>query len=408
MDSRRVFRDFKVLVVATGLHQERLRSILEAMGFARIVVTDQDKQAPGLIRKSLPQLVVSNRNMPVFSGAQLVYAARDEEPTQEIPFLILGAKEDLAPGGLAEKIRAKGRAELIAEPFTEDGFARTLVELLEPDVDPDRENAYGRKDEALEAVKNNDQAGAEKLFRESLDSFPGDPDCWLDLAKSLVTQEKFDQAEEAYLKTLELDSGSLKAFLGLAELYEKQDQNELAVDVLSQALSIAQSLELKGSSKARLHFYLGEFELRLQRLGKAQEAFAEAIQNDPENAQLRAQIGDSYLSQGRYEESEGHYQAALRMDPDMAHTYNRLGMAYRKQGKFGRALKLYEQARTRHPEDEHLLFNMARTHYELGDTPSCISLLNEALTLDPGFNMARLLLTKVIAEKTGTAAKNKA
>ena len=403
METRRVFQDYQALVVATGFHLERLREMLEGMGFGRVQTTDQDKQAPFLIKQHKPHLVVVTRNLPVFSGMQLLIAARKEEQTSRVPFLILGDKADLKSDGLAEKARKEGLADLVAEPITGESLAQAVVALLEPGIDRNREQAYALKDQAQEAFKAGNHAEAEMQFQSSLEAYDGDVECWLGLAAALNSQEKHEEAEQAYFKALERDNGSLKAFLGLAELYEKQDENELAVDVLRQALTIAQSLEIQGSSKARIHFYLGEFELRLKRLSAAEEAFKEAIGYDPENAGLRSEIGDSYAEHGHFKESEKHYEAALIMDPDMAHTFNRLGMAYRKQGKYDRALSLYERARIRHPEDEHLLFNMARTYYEIGDITQSAQLLNEALSFDPEFKMARLLLSKIRQKQTTVA-----
>ena len=395
METRRVFRDYQALVVATGFYLERLREMLDGLGFARVQTTDQDKQAPFIIKQQKPQLVVVTRNLPIFSGMQLLIAARKEEQSAQVPFLILGDKNDLKPGALAEKVRKEGLADMIAEPVTEDSLGRAVLNLLDPGIDRNRERAYADKDLAQEAVKVEDWAEAERLFKESLEAYGQDVECVLGLANALNNQGKNEEAEQIYFRALEIDNASLKAFLGLAELYEKQEENELAVDVLRQALPIAQSMEIQGSSKAKIHFYLGEFELRLKRLSAAEEAFSEAIQYDPENAQLRSDIGDSYAEHGHFQKSEEHYKAALTMDPDMAHTFNRLGIAYRKQGKYDRALALYEKARIRHPEDEHLLFNMARTYYEVGDLSQSSKLLNQALAHDPEFKMARILLNKI-------------
>ena len=92
--------------------------MLDGLGFARVQTTDQDKQAPFIIKQQKPQLVVVTRNLPIFSGMQLLIAARKEEQSAQVPFLILGDKNDLKPGALAEKVRKEGLADMIAEPVT--------------------------------------------------------------------------------------------------------------------------------------------------------------------------------------------------------------------------------------------------------------------------------------------------
>jgi len=404
MNYPRVFRDYTVLVLAYGLRLKSLQEMLEPMGFARIVGSDQDKLAPFSIKQVLPDLVVTARNLGIFSGMQLLAGARKEEATREIAFLVIGDKADLGPGGLAEKVAAAHRAALVPEPLDQDRFGEAVVSLLLPFIDRIKEEAYEKKDLAQEMAEKEDLAGAEKAWQESLAHNPDDMECWLGLAQSQSGQHKLKESESTYLQALKKNPTSFQGFLGLAELYEQQDQFQAAVDVLNKALSIAKSLEGSGKASSRIQFYIGEFQLRLKKLEAAEEAFQAAIEEDPENAQLRAAIGDAYADRGHYKESEEHYQAALALDPDMAHSFNRLGIAYRRQGKFQRALDLYGQARVRHPEDEHLLFNMARTHLEAGKPLEAATLLKEALSYNPEFKTAKVLLGR-IEEKFGQQAE---
>jgi tetratricopeptide (TPR) repeat protein len=400
MVSRRVFRDFTVVVVAAGLTLNRLKELLEPMGFGKIRLTDQDTQAPFLIRQVQPQLVVSARNLTVFSGVQLLVAARQEESTKEVPFLVIGDKDDFRPGGLAAKVKVEDLAVMVAAPLTQENLSQAIVELLDPLVDRKREEAYGHKDQAEAKAKAEDWAGAAEFFQASLNKYDGDVDCWLGLAQAQAKLGRFDDAERSYFKALEIDSSSLKAFMGLAEVYEARQEDQLAVDVLRQAMAIARSMEATGQGRSRLSFYIGEFELRLARLVEADEAFGEAIQADPDNPELSTAIGDAYASHGYYAESEKHYQAALSMTQDMAHVFNRLGIAYRRQKKYDKALDLYQRARIRHPEDENLLFNMARTHYETDNLEAAATLLRQALDLAPGFEEAKKFLAW-LERKTG-------
>ncbi|MBW1713792.1 MAG: tetratricopeptide repeat protein, partial [Deltaproteobacteria bacterium] len=328
-------------------------------------------------------------------GIQLLIAARKDEATKDIPFIIAGDKEDFRAGGLAQKVEAQGQALLVTAPLSQKQVTEAVLELLSPTVDRVREEAYAQKDAALEKAANNELEAAVELYQDSLQLYPGDLDCWLGLARAKLKLDRPDEAEKTFFKALEVDGSSMKAFLGLAEIYEQRKDYDQTGDILRQALSVARSMEASGQKKAKIHVYIGEFELRLARLEKAEEAFNQAIEEDPDNSELRSAIGDSYAKRGYYAESEKYYLSALEIDQDMAHVFNRLGIAYRRQGKYDRALELYEQARERHPEDEHLLFNMARTHFETNNRDEAVALIQEALELAPDFKEAKQLLSLV-------------
>ena len=392
MIKHRVYRDFKALVVAPSFYLTKIQDQLEEIGFGRVQVTEDDKQAPKIIKGTVPDLVVASKSLKVFSGLQLLAASRSEETTSLVPFIILGVKDDLKDSSLLKRLHAQDPAELLIEPIITKQMAEAVDKLLASTIDQDKEAAYEFTDRAEELVNAGEFEQAAQAYQQAVEIYDNLPSAWLELAKCRARIGQVAQAEASYYKTLEIDNFAIQAYFGLAELYEGSEQNEKAVDILHEALDLANMMKASGRGRARINYYIGEFQLRLKRLTEADEAFAEAIENDPDNAELRTQIGDSYAEHGHWEKSEEHYQAALDMDPDLAHVFNRLAMAYRRQGKFGEAMDLYRKAQLRHPEDENLLFNMARTCYEAGQPDEAKELLAEALEIHPEFTMARRFL----------------
>ncbi len=388
----RSYREFLVLVVAAGVNQVRFLSLLEPMGFRQIKATDQDKHVVAMIKDTRPDLVVVTRNLAVFSGVQLLVAVRQAEEANETPFLIIGDKEDLRPGGMIETVKKADWAKLIAVPYSEDEFKKAIEELMSPLIDYKHEEAFARFDAAAEKVEAGELEEAAELYRSGLTLHGEWLEAWLRLGAVLVRLGRRDESAEAYLKALEVDAVSLEAYFGLAEIYEVREEYETAVELLHQALQVVQSIKSGPKNRAKINFYIGRFELKLSRLLEAKAAFQEAVKEDPQNAQLRTAIGDAYVEQGHYAEAEEYYKTALDIEPDLAHVYNRLGMAYRRQRKYGRALELYAKARLRHPEDEHLLFNMARTQFEAGRWAEAEDLLLQALDIAPHFGEAQRFL----------------
>ncbi|MEW5725434.1 MAG: tetratricopeptide repeat protein, partial [Thermodesulfobacteriota bacterium] len=385
----------KVLLAAPKLTQSIYRDMLSPLGFGGIETTHDDQRAISLMKKIKPRLVVATMSLSVFTGPQLLTAAREEPATRDIPFLIIGVKEDLKPGGLAEQVNSVPLARFAGLPLSQEQFCEVVLKFMDPLLDPKQEEAYRLFDQADESSKAGDPVRAAETYRQGLDLYDRNLDAWLNYGALLADLGRSEEAETAYFKALDLNNYSLMAYLGLAEIYEGRQDYEQTIGILRQALGLAHIVKLSSHSVSRINFFIGEFELRLKRLTGAEDSFGQAIAEAPDDAGLRTDIGDAYAEKGYYTESEKHYQAALEIDPSLAHVYNRLGIAYRRQQKYDKALNLYDKALIYHPEDEHLLFNIARAHFEAEHEEEAMDKLETALTISPNFKEAKFLISQL-------------
>lgn len=394
---RRVFRDYVVLLAAPKLTQHIYQEMLALLKFGRVETTHDDKHALSLIRKLRPHLVVSTMSLGVFTGPQLLSAIRNDPVTHEVPFVIIGVKEDAKPGGLAEQIDGMHLAKFIGLPITEDQMAQMVLDLIDPLIDPNQEKAYGLMDEADAKANMGQNNEAIELYQQAVRLYDKHHGMLNKLGMLLTEQGRLESAEEMFFKALAINNYSFMAFIGLADLYERRQDFDQTIGVLRQALGLAKMLKVSDRSVSRLKFFIGEFELRLKRLTEAEAAFQDAVAMSPRDAELRLDIGDAYMEKGYYQESEQHYEAALNIDPNLAHVFNRLGIAYRRQGKYDKALDLYDRAQIHHPKDEHLMFNIARAHFESEAGDRALDTLEQALRISPKFKEAKSLMAKVRA-----------
>ncbi len=396
------FREYVVLLATNKATTDIYRGLIKPLGVAKVVGVHTGQQVLGTAKKISPDMVVATTDISVFSGPQILSAARQDPDLADTPFLIIGAKEDDKPGGLAESVRRFDKAAFVGLPADGKEFYQAVVDLMTPFINPGHEKALELMDRADISVKKDNLKKAAELYSQARMLDPENLGAALSLAAVYSVMEKYDEAEDAYLNALELDQYSLVAYFGLAELYECRGDYEHTISVLTQALGLAQMLKASKKSISRINFFIGEFELRLKRLRKASKSFNTAIDLNPDDAVLRSDIGDSYMEKGHLQECEEHYQASLMIDPNQAHIFNRLGIAYRKQSKYDKALKLYDQARTYHPDDEHLLFNAARAHMEANRNLEAAALLEQAIEMAPKFMAARHLLKMVEEGQTWT------
>ena len=82
------------------------------------------------ILEQLPDLVITDCQMPRLDGLGLIARAREHEATRELPFFMLTAKGlELSHTELAEKLNVLG---VISKPFSPRDLLRTIDEVLKP------------------------------------------------------------------------------------------------------------------------------------------------------------------------------------------------------------------------------------------------------------------------------------
>lgn len=83
-----------------------------------------------LIQEQLPDLVITDCQMPRLDGLGLIARAREHEATRDLPFFMLTAKGlELSHTELAEKLNVLG---VISKPFSPRDLLRSIDEVLKP------------------------------------------------------------------------------------------------------------------------------------------------------------------------------------------------------------------------------------------------------------------------------------
>jgi tetratricopeptide (TPR) repeat protein len=111
---------------------------------------------------------------------------------------------------------------------------------------------------------------------------------WVNFGLVLDANKEYPRAEEAYRKSLDLDSS-------------------------------------KGNVMTRL--YLGENLLAQNKNGEARNALGELVKVD-DNPLYRKRLGDAYLAEGNFAEAINQYRAVLKQDPNFYPALNELGATY--------------------------------------------------------------------------------
>jgi two-component system, chemotaxis family, chemotaxis protein CheY len=116
--------DMKILVVDDMVTMRRIvKNILKQLGFANVDEAENGQEALQKLRADTYGFVVSDWNMPVMTGIDMLRAIRADEKLKTTPVLMVTAEAQQS--NLIEAVQA-GVSNYIVKPFT----AETLQEKI--------------------------------------------------------------------------------------------------------------------------------------------------------------------------------------------------------------------------------------------------------------------------------------
>lgn len=171
-------------------------------------------------------------------------------------------------------------------------------------------------------------------------------------AEAFMGQHRFQEAEMAYRRTLQLDPQVALAHHQLGVLMAMGNNHAQAVDELEAAARL-------NPESAQTHNNLGLTYQVLGMPGRAEAAFSRAANLDPKSAEAAINLGNLYSAQGNLDQAAKAFRYAVAHDPRNARAHNNLASILSLQGNSADAIYEFQKSLTIDP-------NMASAHYGLG------------------------------------------
>jgi two-component system, chemotaxis family, chemotaxis protein CheY len=122
------YKDMTVLVVDDFSTMRRIvRNILRELEFKDILEADDGSSAVEILKSQKVDLVVSDWNMPKMTGLDLLKFVRSNEPTKDLPFLMVTAEAQKE--NIVEAVKARV-SNYIIKPFTAITLSEKLAKIL--------------------------------------------------------------------------------------------------------------------------------------------------------------------------------------------------------------------------------------------------------------------------------------
>lgn len=197
-----------------------------------------------------------------------------------------------------------GSADLhsdIAGAYLELGAANDAVRYADMALTLDADHVAAGLNRGLALAALGENAKAIECLERSARQTPNNPTVWFTLGSLYQSASQSEQAERAYLKTIEYSDAPVDALNNLANLYREQGKFEQAVDAYVKALGF-------DNSQSDIHSNLG---VALQEMGRTVEAissYRKAVALNSENAEARRNLGMGLLLAGQFEEGWSEYE----------------------------------------------------------------------------------------------------
>lgn len=131
----------------------------------------------------------------------------------------------------------------------------------------------------------------------------------------------------------------------------------------------------------------------------AEQAYRQALAQNPIDFGSRYSLGIVILSQNRPADALPHFQAALAMDPENPRAWNSIGIVHGLMGHLDDARDAFERAVRSSPNDPDPCANLGYVYLRQNDPASARKWFERALQLDPNLAQAKAGLRAVEASR---------
>ena len=208
-------------------------------------------------------------------------------------------------------------------------------------------------------------------FQDILEVQPNDSYSALWLARLYRFENRHDQAEKVLRKVLGHEPDNEQALEQLSQLLMDEGRTQEAVNLLSEAAG--------SSASPDVYDLLGDAYTQQKNWPKAEQAYQQAVQQDPDEPSHRQGLAQALIEQGKYAEALAQYKKLAELEPGTAENYVRMAELYRRMGKFDQAKASILRAKELQPGNLQVLYNEALLYEDEQQYGEAAKILSDAI-----------------------------
>ncbi len=199
----------------------------------------------------------------------------------------------------------------------------------------------------------------------------------------LFHQKKFKEAENTLSDLLSEDSNNIHYLSLLAEIYLRQDKNDLANSIIDRAIGLS-------PDTPNLFYIKSLIAIQQERLSDAENHINQAIKMDPYDADYFALLAKIKLDRKQFDDALETANQALAIDAENLLALNTRSTTLIKLNRTEESFETIEGALRNGPNNAYTHSNYGWVLLEKGEHKKAREHFKEALMNDPTFNYAQI------------------
>ncbi len=264
---------------------------------------------------------------------------------------------------------------LIKEPDQEAQLPELLTRILA--LDPKNKETYLRLGKIY--MDNQNLKQALDLFSNMAEQLPEYYVAYFYLGEVHLLMKNQILAEQAFLKTLELETELVEPRFRLIEIYEQQKRKNRKKLILE---SYEKIIEIEPEND-RAVLEMALFHYKNNQRGKASSLFTQLGNEAKENSRLVMVALDTFISEKRYQDAVIVFSQMIKADPDSANLNFFTGMAYEAVEDRDAAISHYLKVTPEHPQYKKTLLSIAFLYKEMDQPQKAIQILEQHHSKNP-------------------------
>ncbi len=357
-----------------------IRGMLKVLKYGnRYHFANNGREALGVLEKHPIDFVITDWNMPIMTGVELLGAIREDRELREMPVVMITAESN------REIVAEAAETDIdsyILKPLTVKSLGTRIAKVVEKANNPPPMVHHLRQ-----AKKHEDSGDLDAAIEEAELAAKAEPASTRpirELGDYFYKIGDLEEAEKHLLKAAGMNKLDVIAFHRLAKLYLDQDDIENAAIYFDKAMTISPRHVERGIEFGRVLVQKGLTE-------KAVSVFDKAISLSEGDMFLREDIADLCHQNGMYKYSLNLMGAILNHQPDRFDLMFKMGVAHKNLGDRAKALQFFLKAEEQDQENIDVKLHIARIYSSMGKIFMAEEKLKFILKLDPDHEEAKEL-----------------
>ncbi len=163
---------------------------------------------------------------------------------------------------------------------------------------------------------------------------------WNNLGLLFMEMQHLEEAENAFRRALQNDSGDGRTWNNLGTILNKMGRFEEAEDAFQKAIRVLKDVTVIHAAWGNL----GNLLMEVGKLREAKKAFLKALDFNPNDPSIWHQLGTLHEEMGQIKEAEKALRESLHLDPRNSSAWFQLGLLLKQGNKLQEAASAFQQA----------------------------------------------------------------